>query len=210
MRRIFYFLGSVVVSNLMILSLNCAWGDSLSDEIEAAISVRHPSETGSWWQSLGPRAPQVILSMVSQTDSIYRKVRLIDALAWYDNARATQWMKQAVDQNSNSAIQAAAVHSLIKSQGMKEKDFITHVLNSKDVQLRVTALKALSELSEVNDPQASQLVDQFLGKENVTWAVDKVKKHKMRFNQGNARNQRTQPNNVGSPETVVKPGRLNY
>ena len=145
----------------------------IRDSVQATLEVRHPSDSGDWWRSLGSNAPGVIMSMYRETNVIYHKIRLMDALSWYDNEEATRFMKSEAENNSNQVIKNAAIQALVKSQGMKEKTYISNVLEKGSVHSRVAAARALDQ---VEDPQAGQLVERFVKRESGGWAASKVER----------------------------------
>jgi hypothetical protein len=139
--------------------------------IQNVLKVRHPSESGNWWQSLGPTAPGIIISMYHESHSIYEKIRLVDSLAWFDDSAATHFLKNEAKNNPNRVIQSSAIRALSLSQGMKERDFLSQSLLNKDPVLRAETAKALSHIS---DPEADKMLGTFLAKEKNTRVSSEV------------------------------------
>jgi hypothetical protein len=154
------------------------WASS-DEEIRNAIQVilksRHPTENGEWWSSLGPNAPKIIMDLYSTDKSIYHKVRLMDALAWFDDAAAANFMKKEGQNQTNQVLKNSAINSLIRAQGLKEKDFISKVLKDRNPHTRETAAMALIDLE---DPKAGALVESYLKKEKVPWIASKIHYHR--------------------------------
>jgi hypothetical protein len=175
------------------------WGlseEEIGLQIQTVISMRHPTDTGSWWKSLGPEAPHVIISMYQKTDTIYQQIRLLDALAWYDSSESALFLKQVVEKSKNQTIKDAALHSLVRSQGLKEKEYITDTLDHGSLESRISVAKALSEQ---NEPEASQIVERYLETEKVSWAASKVQSHRLSVRQ------RRQEKGRSSSVLVTKP-----
>ncbi len=155
-----------------------AWAHSeyeMRENISQVLSHRHPSESGTWWKSLGPSAVPVILQMYQEEVNIYRRIRLLDALAWFDVPDAVQFLKRTANESSNDVIKCSAVNSIIRSQGMREERFISKVLRSESSSLKITAARALDELE---DERATHLVDEFLKEKGNSSFIQRVIIHR--------------------------------
>ncbi len=143
----------------------------LEESILEVIRMRNSKESPEWWRSLGPAAPKAILSLYRKTNSTYIKIRLLEALRWFDDSTATDLMKNEFEQNRNELIRAAAIRAIGMSQGMKEAQLIERALKNSSGRLRVAAAQGLLGTT---DSEAHQMVDRFLLGEKQEWVVRKV------------------------------------
>jgi hypothetical protein len=156
---------------------------ALSDEeiqksIQSILNVRHPQDSRQTWQSLGASAPRVIISLYQSSHSIYDKIRLIDGLAWFDDAATIEFLKKEAKENSNQVIQNSAIRSVALSQGMKEREFLSRSLASQSPIVRSETAKTLTRL---HLPEADQLVKDYLGQEKDPAIVSKISRYRVRL-----------------------------
>lgn len=145
--RLFYVCILLLISFYNLSNQAWAWNDEeLKNIIQNTIQMRHPRESGSWWRSLGPRAPKVIIQMYQGEGNIYYKLRLMDALAWFDDEDASFLIKKEIKNQTNQVIKNSAIFSLIQSQGLRERGLITQLLEGRNPHNRVVALRALKSL----------------------------------------------------------------
>src|SRR4051812_42313460 len=114
-------------------SITPAWALSESEirsSIQSILKIRHPNESGEWWRALGPETPRIIVALYNEDGNIYHRIRLLDALAWFDDSTATQLLKQESQNEANQVIQSAALQSLATSQGGQEQEFLSKAMNS--------------------------------------------------------------------------------
>ncbi|PIR93238.1 hypothetical protein COT99_01805, partial [Candidatus Falkowbacteria bacterium CG10_big_fil_rev_8_21_14_0_10_43_10] len=120
--------------------------EKLEEIIQFKISERHPTDTPDWWKRLGPDAPKVIMSMYGRTKKTYEQIRLLSALAWYDDAAALEFIKAQTQAATNETVRSAGIRTMGFSQGAKEADFIAKYLSHADPQTRLTAAKTLKRI----------------------------------------------------------------
>src|SRR5436305_8117694 len=113
----------ILLSLLLLMALP-AGADSSTDaiqhQIESVLAQRHPTDTPEWWRSLGPPAPAVIISMYQNTSHIYHRLRLLGALAWFDDPVAVDFLKKQAESSGDDVVVSAAIKSVGISQGAKE------------------------------------------------------------------------------------------
>ncbi len=146
----------------------------IKQKIERKISLRHPDDTAEWWRALGPRAPKVMIPMVAETDNTYHRLRLIEALGWFqDDAEAAAFLKdQAKKEGQEDVLKYAAIRSVGRAQGVKELEFVAGFLEDPDADARVAAADTLKRMK---DPAAEQRLSKYLAEEKTPWVVAKVK-----------------------------------
>jgi hypothetical protein len=152
-----------------------AWAltnDEVKAQIEEVLMERHPSDTPDWWRSLGSNTPGVIISMYERTSYTYKRVRLLQGLAWFDVPEAVEFLKRQAESTEDSVIRNVSIRSIGFSQGKKETDFIAKFLNSQDPQTRYAAADTLQKL---NDPHASEVLEKYLKQEKTPWIAPKLK-----------------------------------
>jgi hypothetical protein len=153
--------------------------EAIRAKIQIVLKNRHPNETADFWRNLGPSSQvvPVITSMYQDNNNIYEKIRLMDALAWFNEPSATQFMKEEAENNSNRVIRSSAIRSVGLSQGTKEHDFFRKILKNSDPHIRAVAAEALIRM---NDSKSDQIVDDAIKKEKIEWVTAKVKSHLVR------------------------------
>jgi hypothetical protein len=167
---------AVVVLCPMSASLVWAYSDQeMIQQIQNTIAQRHPEDNASWWRSLGERAPDVIMGMYKSSTHIYYRIRLIEALGWFNRADVSSFLKEVAANESNRVLQNAAIRAVAKSQGMKEKEFFNQYLNHTDPVVRSETAKSISLL---HDKNGDEMVGQFLSDEKTPWVVSRVKAHR--------------------------------
>ncbi len=145
----------------------------IRDAVESAIRMNHPHENGNWWKSLGPKTPDILISLYRADATLYEKIRLIDGMAWFDTPEVVAFLKSEYESNSNDVIKTAAVRSIVISQGMKEETFINKALLSADPRMRMGIGKILSASW---DPKARKRVERMIANEKTDWVLIKLKK----------------------------------
>jgi hypothetical protein len=183
-----------LISGLSAMTSAWALSDSeVADSIQSVLKMRHPSESCEWWRALGSATPGIIIAQYKEDQNIYHKIRLIDSLSCFDDPASNEFMKGEALNSLNQTIKNSAIQSLIKSQGLKEQEFIAHSLVSENPHTRMAAANALNQLG---DPRADTLVAGFLKKEKIAWVASKTEAHraaqkKLRFKKvGNVRKEK--------------------
>src|SRR5207253_525115 len=100
------------------------------------IDQRHPADTPDWWRSLGSNAPAVIIQMYKDTTSVYRKSRLVQGLAWFDDSAAADFVKEVAETTDNSVLRQAAIKTYGITNGDKDTDSLAKFLNHADQRTR--------------------------------------------------------------------------
>lgn len=141
--------------------------------IEAVLAERHPTDTAQWWRELGTNTPKIILKMIENTQETYRRLRLVEALAWFEeDSQAVEFLKQEADRTQEDVIRNASIKSVGLSQGVKELEFISKFLKHPDPQTRFAAAGALQGMK---DPKAQARLEHYLKEEKATWITERLK-----------------------------------
>ena len=168
-----FFLLAIVIGVFGFNWESRAWSEGeIRTAIEATLKIRHPDETGDWWRSLGVNTPAIIISMFKEDNNIYRQIRLVDALAWFDNPTTVEFLKEQATHHDNNIVRRAANRSIGISQGVKEKAFLKRGLESSDPRTRLATAKLLNDLM---DPAADRIVKEFLKTEKTNWISTTLK-----------------------------------
>lgn len=158
------------------LSLSSSAWSKTEAEIEQAIqdvlAQRHPEDTPDWWRSLGRETPTIIIRMFEKSTDVYHKLRLVQALAWFDEPQAVDFVKTQAQSTEYGVIRNAAVKTVGVSRGKEEIDFISKFLSHSDIQTRFAAAEALKR---IGDPMAEAKVNDYLQKEKAPWVAQKLK-----------------------------------
>jgi hypothetical protein len=153
-------------------SVFAAESSLLEEVIKEKISERHPTDTPSWWRSLGSEAPKVMISLYDQESGIYQRLRLVEALGWFNDPEAIAFLKKQSENASQDVIRNGAIRAVGNAAGASEVEFIGKFLDHEDPQTRVAAGQALRKFS---DPQAVALLRKFYDKESLPWVKDRVR-----------------------------------
>lgn len=140
--------------------------------IEDAIAVRHPKDTLEWWRSLGPQTPKILIQMYSSSSHIYHRMRLLQALAAFDDPDAVAFLKQEASKTPDDVIRNAAIRAVGVSQGGKEREWLASQLEHSDPNTRIAAFEALRSSG---DSLSRDLANRHLQKEKTDWARGKMK-----------------------------------
>jgi hypothetical protein len=143
----------------------------LEEIIQEKISERHPTDTPAWWQSLGPDAPKVMMSMFERTTGTYPRLRLLDALGWFQDPDVIAFLKKQAENNKQGVLRNVAIRSVGNAAGASEVEFIGKFLTHEDPQTRTAAGQTLRK---IQDPRATALLNKFYEKENLPWVKDRV------------------------------------
>ena len=159
-----------------VLTLSArAWSATdaeLEKTISEALSVRHPTEGPDWWRSLGPTAPGVIIRMYEASDQIYQRLRLLEALAWFDDSASVEFLKLQADRTAYDVLRNAAIRSVGIARGAKEEEFVSQFLKHPDPQTRIAAAETLKRM---NDSRADKVLETYLGDEKTPWITARLK-----------------------------------
>jgi hypothetical protein len=148
----------------------------LEEIIQDKISERHPTDTPAWWQSLGPEASHVMISLYDKTPGIYQRLRLVEALGWFHDPEAVAFLKRQAETNPEGVIRQGAIQSVGNAAGASETDFIAGFLTHDDPQTRISAGQALRKIAT---PKANSLLEKFYEKEQMPWVKDRVQETPM-------------------------------
>ncbi|OFZ18727.1 MAG: hypothetical protein A2X94_05945 [Bdellovibrionales bacterium GWB1_55_8] len=140
--------------------------------IDTVLAERHPTDTPDWWRSLGPTAPRVILRMLKSSDRVYHRVRLTQALGWFDDPEVVDYLKTQARETKEDVVRNAAVRSVGNSQGAKEFEFIAEFLEHADPQTRLSAAEALQK---IDNSEARERLKRFMAEEKAGWLVARLK-----------------------------------
>lgn len=154
-----------------------AWAKSaqeIEQEVRTAIQQRHPTDTPDWWRGLGPEAPGVLISLFQSSTKIYEKVRLLDALAWFDDPVATEFLKKQVRETNESALKMSALRSVGVSQGAEQADFLSRYLNDRDPQVRIVAARAIQTAAQNGDERSKAHLEAYRKNENTMWVLNRL------------------------------------
>lgn len=158
-----------------VLAMTCfsvlAANSSLEEVIQEKISERHPTDTPAWWQSLGPGAPHAMISLYDKTPGIYQRLRLVEALGWFHEPEAVEFLKKQAQATQQDVIRNGAIKSVGNAAGSSETDFIAGFLSHDDPQTRVAAGQALRKIAT---PKANSLLEKFYEKEQTPWVKDRI------------------------------------
>ncbi len=169
MRRFFLIL-SLIFSAAAATSARAAASDSqIREQIQNVLMQLHPTDTAAWWQALGPAAPAVMIAMYDQESFVYHRLRLVQALAWFDDPAATAFLEKQAQDTPDDVIRNGAIQSLGTSQGAREDDFIAGFLSSSDPHTRLIAAQTLRK---AGDQKAQAYLASFLANEKAQWVKD--------------------------------------
>jgi len=169
---------ALAVCILGVYQESWAWTDGeIRESIEAILKVRHPNETRDWWRSLGAGTPRILISMFKAESSIYHQIRLVDAMAWFDDPAVVEFLKDQAAHHENESVRRAAIRSVGLSQGVKEKAFLKQSLESSDPHARLVAAKLLRDFK---NPAADQIVNEHLKTEKANWVSTGIRQHGLR------------------------------
>jgi hypothetical protein len=173
-------IGIVVLGALFVSSPRTAWAmgdDQVHQAIEDKLSERHPQDSAAAWQSLGSDAVPVIISMYGSTDYISHRVRLAQALGYFDDARAVDFLEKLAQSSGEDVVVNSSLRALGNSpRDVGEEDFISKFLKNDDPQTRLAAAEALNRIIEKQgDSHARDMLAAFLLQEKQPWIVSRVK-----------------------------------
>lgn len=161
--------------------------EEIREKIHDTIKVRHPVDQPEWWRSLGSQAPHVIISMYNETSSTYEKIRLIEALAWFDDPAAVSFLKGVYEKSGNAILKEAALKSIAVSQNSNEQEFIDKGMKRSSSKAKVRIARAMERSG---DPEKARLVDGILKNEKDPWVINQVREQRRDREKDRTRNQR--------------------
>ncbi|OFZ53354.1 MAG: hypothetical protein A2428_10350 [Bdellovibrionales bacterium RIFOXYC1_FULL_54_43] len=144
----------------------------LEKTISEALSVRHPTEGADWWRSLGPNAPRVIIRMYEASDQIYQRLRLLEALAWFDDSTSVEFLKLQAERTADDVLRNAAIRSVGIARGANEEEFVSKFLKHPEPQTRLAAAETLKRM---NDSRADKILEKYLNEEKTPWITARLK-----------------------------------
>jgi len=151
----------------------------LQQEVEAMISLRHPPReagSGAWWHSLGPHAAGVIRQMLSQNRPISEKIRLIEALSYFNDGESAEFLKKLYREGKSQVVQDAAVKALAASQGGKEAKFLESALGKSSSHLKIRVAQVMDDRG---DRASVQFVERLMKKEKANSQIlAKIRRHR--------------------------------
>lgn len=145
----------------------------IEDTIQATLELRHPNDTADWWRGLGLETPRIIISMFEKSTNIYHRTRLIQALGWFDDPAAVEFLKRQAQNTTEDMIRLHSIKSVGRSQGVKELEFLSKYLKNADPQTRLAAGEAIKR---IGDPEALKVYENYLKEERTPWIVNKLRR----------------------------------
>lgn len=156
-----------------------AWTDAeVRSQVDTAIRDRHPQYSKEWWQGLGENAPRVILQMITENTEVSRQVNLTQALAWYDDPDAMEYLKREALESDVNVRRNAAIRSIGRSpRGSEQTEFLSGFLEHSNPHTRLEAARALQAIG-VENPSAKlqEKLSAFRKKEKAVWVVKDLDK----------------------------------
>jgi len=170
----------LLMLTLSFLSAQSGWAESLSrdeirESIQETLKIRHPVQDPDWWRSLGAEASKIIQEMYNEKRPISEKIRLIEALALFEDPDTGVFLKNVYRDQPNRVAKEAAVRSIAASQGSKEKAFLENVLAKSNTNLKIRIAKSLDSSRQ---PGSARLVDDILKKENNSQIASSIRQHR--------------------------------
>jgi hypothetical protein len=162
------FLSFIIMTNTS--GARAATDVDTREKIQNVLSQLHPTDTPEWWRGLGPDAPGTIISMYEHESFVYHRLRLVQALAWFNDPAATAFLEKQANESNDDVIRNGAIQSLGTSSGPSEDDFIAGFLNHRDPQTRLVAAQALRK---AGDEKAQNYLNQFMSHEKIQWVRDR-------------------------------------
>jgi hypothetical protein len=146
----------------------------IREAITETLAMRHPKDTAEWWRGLGPKAPHVMIEMFEASTRTYHRLRLLEALGWFtDDGEAAAFLKdQASRKKQEDVLRAAAIRSVGRAQGAREREFVAAFLDDADADIRVAAAQSLKLMG---DAEANERVEKYLTQEKAAWIAAKVR-----------------------------------
>lgn len=136
--------------------------ERLQAEIESLITQRHPSDTSKSWRALGRRAPTVMMQLYASRETLFEKIRLLEALGWFKTPEVSQFLKQTYEKESNSVLKKAALRSIAQSDASSQKELLERELPKANVHEKLRIAKILDASGS---QESTKIVDRFLVRE---------------------------------------------
>lgn len=175
-RRVFAVAVGAALAAVLFFGPHRSWAAASDQEIREQVSEvlqqRHPTDTPEWWRGLGANAPRVIIAMVGEEGSTYKKLRLLGGLGAFDTPEAAEFLRKQAEDARESVVRTTAIRSLGASQGAKELDTISKFLQHDDAQTRLAAAQTLEKM---NDPRAKDAFERYAREEKVPWVRQRLK-----------------------------------
>jgi len=105
-----------------LLCIETGYADT-RETIDVILSQRHPTDTRETWVGLGADAPDVMLAMLAEGEQSYRRIRLIEALGYFQNSRVSEFLRKEAREAKNDLYKKAALHAIVKSEGDSGVEF---------------------------------------------------------------------------------------
>jgi hypothetical protein len=147
----------------------------IRQKVGEAIRQRHSVPNREWWLSLGPEAPQVMISMHQETSHILHGMRILHGLAFFDDPVAIEYVKNEGRTTKRDVVRTAAIRAIADGQGDKELRYVEEFLGHDDADTRMVAGQVVREFADAGNLRAAELLDEFYEKEKTPWVAGRVR-----------------------------------
>jgi hypothetical protein len=144
---------------------------AIREKVKDAVNARDVPRSAQWWTQLGPEGAVALREVFAESGRLHAKIRVLEAYRYFSDADSALFLRKAVLEQENAALRRIAILSLARSQGIREKATFETLLASADPFTRVAAALGLRLMPE---PEAAQMLKDFLAQETVSWIVARL------------------------------------
>lgn len=163
----------------LIFGMNSALANldegEIQKRIEQILSERHPSDDSQDWKSLGKNAPKVILKLIRKEEKVYRRIRLIQALAWFEDPEAVEFLKDTIQNSENRMFRDKAIQTYALSQGERSIGLIRPFLEAQNEHTRLLVARVFQSLAQSGSEDAKKILADYEKKEKTPWVLARLK-----------------------------------
>ncbi|MCM0606887.1 MAG: HEAT repeat domain-containing protein [Xanthomonadaceae bacterium] len=187
---------------LILLFFSLAFAQTHSEireSINFTLSERHPTDSKESWLAMGVDTPSVIIEMIEAGEESYRRVRLLEALGYFQGTQVSDFLRKEAKRTKNHQYRLSAVKGLLRAEGERGVEFAKEYLQDEDVEVRIAVARALKSLDST---RADQVVADYLETEQTPWVKRKIQGEKSKTQMSGLK-LKPSGSNEGKPELEV-------
>lgn len=123
--------------------------DQITERLRRIHGVDNPRET---WRALGPEAPAVMIAMFKKSDVHMDRLRLLEAIGFFEDPVAHRFIKDELKSNSSSLERSACLRGLSNAGDADSIKIIQEFTNDSDLNVR----KEASRLIKLQEEAATE------------------------------------------------------
>lgn len=144
--------------------------EEIRAEIRSQMALRHPGDSGPFWDRLGPESVPVLRQMYQESTSSHERSWLIDGLSRFNDPGVGELLRSEVEKTENAVMKKKLLSAYVQSQGDAALGFVEPYLSSPDPHIRKALFRAIG--AHVSRGKSEAVLARFRANEKEAWVLE--------------------------------------